>query len=215
MQACPGMCQALPCCWQGMILPGLMQRGFRGMSAAPGIIASTLTPHLARAAPHCAEHASRQPQSHHAASHSLQEGALDSAGVPCSQIIDLNPFCEVPAPGGAKHTLQAVIFYHNRHYIACCRRGEGWVAYNDQRMYLLSHELVRLADLGAPGLLGQISGRPAALPTHPCPACEVVSLAHRVCPRASAPGQQPCAVFQVRLTKPAGGATRMCISVHG
>ena len=117
---------------------------------------------------HCSEHASYQPPSHHAASHSLQEGALDIAGVPCSEVIDLNPFCETPAPDGAKHTLRAVVFYNNRHYIACRRHRDHWVAYNDERMYLLAHEVVRLADLGAPGLFGQISKRPAALPPCPC-----------------------------------------------
>ena len=93
---------------------------------------------------------------------------MDSAGVPCSEVIDLNQFCEMPAPDGAKHTLHAVAFYHNRHYIACRRHGERWIAYNDERMYLLAHQLVSLADLGAPGLSGQSSRRPAAPPPCPC-----------------------------------------------
>ena len=34
IQACPGMCQTLPCSWQGNMLPGVLQRGFREMPAA-------------------------------------------------------------------------------------------------------------------------------------------------------------------------------------
>ena len=207
MQACPGICQALPCTWQGEVLRAVLQSSFRGMSAALGIIASTLTPHLAKAAPHRAKHAVHQPRSHHAAPHSPQEGVLDSAGVPCGEVIDLNPFCETPAPDGAKHTLKAVIFYHNRHYIACCRHGERWVAYNDNQMYILPHVLVRLADWGAPGLPDQQEACSAA--PRPClPARWSAWLSLYVCAPQHLVASHALWSRSGLLNQPAGGPTR-------